>query len=290
MTDYTRLADTTRIDFTSAGEVNATGHLLVSLLQHHGGFQYPPLTSPGLKHIQRQCAAWLSQLSRHAAMIAPHEVLQAIAYYDILHRVTTGKPGTQLVNTQIIRAFSAATDGDTRVDETELMQAIDNGRRMADPLHTSGPHNTWFVATLRKWLTQMQTSDFSISTSATPDRQLNRASIILAQSPALLPGLKEIRKEIASGYLRYCEQTLHADAPTLLAMLRFTGAILSATPALSAIPGHNRVSPLRHSLIGALSSSPPRPPGPPPPITPPHPAHRAAFTLDLAALSRAEAV
>lgn len=159
------------------------------------------------------------------------------------------------------------------------MQAIDNGRRMADPLHTSGPHNTWFVATLRKWLTQMQTSDFSISTSATPDRQLNRASIILAQSPALLPGLKEIRKEIASGYLRYCEQTLHADAPTLLAMLRFTGAILSATPALSAIPGHNRVSPLRHSLIGALSSSPTL-----------HPAHRAAFTLDLAALSRAEAV
>ena len=273
MTDYTRLADTTRIDFTSASEVNATGHLLVSLLQHHGGFQYPPLTSPGLKHIQRQCAAWLSQLSRHAAMIAPHEVLQAITYYDILHRVTTGKPGAQLVNTQIIRAFSAATDGDTRVDETELMQAIDNGRRMADPLHTSGPHNTWFVATLRRWLTQMQTSDFSISTSATPDRQLNRASIILAQSPALLPGLKELRKEIASGYLRYCEQTLHADAPTLLAMLRFTGAILSA------IPGHNRVSPLRHSLIGALSSSPTL-----------HPAHRAAFTLDLAALSRAEAV
>ena len=272
MTPCVNLAEISNTDYTSAVQINAAGHLLLSLLQHHGGFGYPVVHTPELNTVRRQCEIWLQKTASHAPVLPAGEVLQALPFYDLLHRVIFCRPGASLINRQFERAFRTFLGGDSSVDEVSLMQTIGNGLRFGDEAYSGAPR-VWFDSTLRYWFNDIRhTVDTGAQKPSAAD--FDKAAVLLGENLAsLTPRQQHFKEKISRHYLSHCANAQTADSSPLLSMLRFTGAALNLSPL------DDHITALRQHLITLLTSSPTL-----------SSADRAAFTLDLAALTHAHAV
>lgn len=272
MTPCVNLAEISNTDYTSAVQINAAGHLLLSLLQHHGGFGYPVAYTPELNALRRQCEIWLQETARHAPGLPAGEVLHALPFYDLLHRVIFCRPGASLVNRQFERAFQSFLGGDSTVDEVSLMQTIGNGLRFGDEAYSGAPR-VWFDSTLRYWFNDIRHT-VNTGTKTPSGADFDKAAVLLGENLAsLTPRQQHFKEKISRHYLSHCSNAQTADSSTLLSMLRFTGAALNLSPL------DDHITALRQHLITLLTSSPTL-----------SSADRAAFTLDLAALTYAHAV
>lgn len=272
MTLHKNLETLSQIDYTSAAEINAGGHLLVSLLQHYGAFSYPVAQSPEIKKIRVCCETWLCKTANGVAALPSHQSLQALSFYDLLHRVIFARPGTDLVDRQFERAFQTYLGGDTRVDEITLMQTIDNGLRFGNPAYTGSPR-VWFDKTISLWFKEIRHKVESGShTPSAPD--FDKAALLLGQDLSTFTQRQQLVKEqISRYYLVLCAGDPSSDGVILLSMLRFVSAALNLSPL------NDRIAALRQQLIALLSATPTLPA-----------ADRTAFALDLSALTPAQAV
>lgn len=144
------------VNFDKLDEVNEYARTICETAGSSGMFTSAYPADKTFNDIRRSAKIWLQEIDSRLKELSPAEALEAITYYDIIHRIGYCSPAyPETINRHVLRAFDAYIHGDTSVDQYELFRAISLGLKRRDKAYFDRPLE-WHSDSLDCWYRQFK--------------------------------------------------------------------------------------------------------------------------------------
>lgn len=152
-------------------ELEQEGLLILARLQCTGAFNDCAAPTVEMRDALRQARQWLQRVEQCVGVLPIEEVLNALAHYDLIHRVVYRKPNSGFLRQWHMSVVDARIKGNTAINDLYLFRAIDVALRQRDVAYLGRPLQ-WFSITLERWVKEcMPTGAFrGLSVAETIDR------------------------------------------------------------------------------------------------------------------------
>lgn len=160
--NHTRLGTVTdtlnfgNVNFDSLEEINDYARTICDAASNSGMFASVYPSARTFNDIRNSAKKWLQEIDCRLNKLSPADALEAIAYYDIIHRIGYCSPAyPEIINKHVLRAFDAYIRGDKSVDQYDLFHYISLGLKRRDPAYFERPLE-WHSACLDEWFNQFR--------------------------------------------------------------------------------------------------------------------------------------
>lgn len=139
------------INFDRMEEVTQSAATVCRAADSSGLFSSAFPSSQAFSEIRRSAKKWVQEIDSRISGLSPAEALDAMAYYDIMHRIAYCKPPyPETINRPVIRAFEAYIRGDKSIDQYDLFRYISSGVQRRDKAYFGRPLQ-WRSICLERW-------------------------------------------------------------------------------------------------------------------------------------------